>query len=111
MARIELLCPYCGAADMVRDGAARWNAETGNWELSCTYDMMTCDACGDETYECGEVDLDTLPEEGTPAWNAVANAAEKTADDKRTLVQKYLIWKAQEEGYDLSDLEDKDHAG
>ena len=103
MPKIELLCPTCGAADMTRDACARWNAETGAWELSSTYDVMTCDACGNEHYECAEIDLDTLPEEGSDEWLALANAAEKTPDDQRTLMQKCLLWKAHEEGYDLSD--------
>jgi hypothetical protein len=103
MAKIELVCPTRGAADMVRDAAARWNAETQEWERSSIYDVMTCDSCGEETYECGEVDLDTLPNEDSHDWIVLANAAEKTPNDKRTLTQKYLIWKAHEEGYDLSD--------
>jgi predicted RNA-binding Zn-ribbon protein involved in translation (DUF1610 family) len=101
--RIELLCPSCGAADITRDACARWNAETGDWELSATYDTMTCDACGDETYECSEVDLDTLPEEDTDEWHALAKAAvEKVGKYGRgmaTTAEKYLAWAYVEFGY------------
>jgi hypothetical protein len=108
MARIELLCPSCGAADMTRDACARWNVETGDWELSAIYDTMTCDACGDETYECAEIDLDTLPEEGSDEWLARAkDAAEKTAETGcvlPTIGERYLAW-----AY-LKSIEDEPHA-
>lgn len=95
MTKIELLCPTCGAADMTRDACARWNVETGDWELSATYDTMTCDSCGDETYECAEIDPDTLPEEGSDEWLALCSVATAKPSSRRSLTEKYVVWKEQ----------------
>lgn len=51
---VTLTCPKCGSADITRDACARWNPATDDWELSSTYDLMTCSDCGEEFYEAAE---------------------------------------------------------
>lgn len=100
--RIELVCPSCGAAEMCRDANTRWSVEKQDWEVSGVYDTMTCDACGAETYECSEIDLDTLPEESSDEWLALAKDAfaKKEAGYKlRVDAEKYLAWAYLELGY------------
>lgn len=101
---VELLCPTCGAADMARDASAKWNAAEGEWELSCTYDVMTCDVCGEETYECEELDLSTLPEEGADDWIELAKAGLAKPREQRSLREKYLAWRAAEGRYILKPM-------
>ena len=48
-AKIRIVCPECGSDNIVKDASARWNVETGAWELSTTYDATTCDDCGHES--------------------------------------------------------------
>jgi predicted RNA-binding Zn-ribbon protein involved in translation (DUF1610 family) len=96
--RIELICPHCGSADLVRDAAARWCAENGEWELSSTYDNITCGDCGEETYDPDEVNLSRLPEEAGDEWMALVREAIAAAVLDRSDAQRYLVWWAKEEG-------------
>jgi len=52
---MKLLCPYCHSENISRDASAKWNGE--KWELSCTYDDITCDDCGRDFYEANEIEL------------------------------------------------------
>lgn len=54
MSKVVLICPKCGSEDITRDACAQWNTDSGKWELSCVYDVMNCEACGNEFYEAGE---------------------------------------------------------
>jgi len=48
---ITKLCPSCGSDNMIIDAAARWSVPDQKWELTTTHDIVTCDDCGDETYD------------------------------------------------------------
>ncbi len=100
-----LVCPTCGSADVSKDACARWDSATNAWELSSTYDVMTCDDCGDEFYELDEIEEAQLP----PADERCAkaeDAAKRTAEAGcalSTAVERYLAWTH------LKELEDNEH--
>lgn len=44
-ARYTLKCPECGSAECGVDAFAAWNDDTQEFELSSTYDSVTCLEC------------------------------------------------------------------
>jgi predicted RNA-binding Zn-ribbon protein involved in translation (DUF1610 family) len=49
--KVKMLCPSCGADDVLRDAFAFWDEETQKWELSDVYDNYACNTCGAEFRE------------------------------------------------------------
>lgn len=43
------ICNHCGYYEVVRDGWARWNPETQEWELDNVFDYHFCLACEKDT--------------------------------------------------------------
>lgn len=56
--KVKLVCPECGSDSIVIDACARWDVATQAWDLSSTYDVMTCDECSVEFYEAKAVELE-----------------------------------------------------
>lgn len=56
--RVKLLCPECGAEDVVLDAYAAWDVETQDWVLHSTYEEKRCNTCGAEFDEADEEAID-----------------------------------------------------
>ncbi|MBK9003580.1 MAG: hypothetical protein IPM41_06925 [Sphingomonadales bacterium] len=41
MENIEMRCPYCGSASILKDAAAAWDAEAQEWTLVSVHDHET----------------------------------------------------------------------
>lgn len=41
-----LVCPKCGSEDVIADASAAWSRVEQCYELICTHDNHTCQACG-----------------------------------------------------------------
>ena len=59
------VCPSCGSDDLNCDASAKWDGVAQKWDLTTTYDDMTCDSCGRETKEPDWVPLDPAPPAST----------------------------------------------
>ena len=49
MAIIKVVCDRCGSDVVTRDACTRWNVDSQEWEISATYDTMTCQSCEHES--------------------------------------------------------------
>lgn len=45
MESIEMRCPHCGSASILKDAAAAWDAEAQEWTLVSVHDHETCEDC------------------------------------------------------------------
>ena len=46
------VCPKCNSDNVVADAAARWSAESQEWEVASVFDQgHSCDDCGAEDIE------------------------------------------------------------
>lgn len=48
MKKIKYVCPNCGSDKIVFDANAKWNPETQEMELQCSFDFNICESCGEE---------------------------------------------------------------
>lgn len=47
--RVEVICGWCGSADVARDAWAAWDAEAQAWVLGELFTTGWCNRCGGET--------------------------------------------------------------
>ena len=44
----HIICSHCGSTEVYADATARWNAQKGEWIMTCVHDDRYCDQCGGE---------------------------------------------------------------
>ena len=76
--KVQMICKYCGSANIARDASAVWDIATQDWEIRCVYDNTTCDDCGEDANFCDERPLTegetVLPEVAAPLLAALKEA-------------------------------------
>jgi hypothetical protein len=47
MSKVRKVCVRCGSDAISREAVTRWNVETQSWEVTCVFDDVDCDDCGE----------------------------------------------------------------
>jgi hypothetical protein len=52
--RVKKVCALCGSEDISREAVVRWSVAAQDWEVTCIFDDVDCDECG----ETGEKEVE-----------------------------------------------------